>query len=104
MIGVALSWFLLHTTFTLHYAHLFYGDAEEATASARGLIFPGESQPDYLDFAYFSFVIGMTFQVSDINITSRKIRRMALLHGTISFFFNTIIVALTVSILAGFKH
>ena len=66
-----------------------------------GLIFPGEDKPDYLDFAYFSFVLGMTFQVSDIQISSKPLRKLALLHGILSFGFNTIIVALTINIIAG---
>lgn len=65
------------------------------------MIFPSENIPDYLDFAYFSFVIGMTFQVSDIQITDKKIRRLVLLHGLISFILNTFVVALTVNFIAG---
>ncbi len=104
MIGVALSWILLHTIFTIHYAHLFYDDDGQDTGiSSGGLDFPNESHPDYLDFAYFSFVVGMTFQVSDVTISARKIRRLVLLHGIISFLFNTIIVALTISIMANFN-
>jgi uncharacterized membrane protein len=57
--------------------------------------------PDYWDFLYFSFVIGMTCQVSDVQVTSRAMRRMTLLHGVLSFFFNTVILALSVSLLAG---
>ncbi|MCZ4225365.1 DUF1345 domain-containing protein [Pedobacter rhodius] len=96
--GMFLSWVLVHTTFTMRYAHLFYGDSENKNG---GLDFPGEEKPDFIDFAYFSFVIGMTFQVSDVEISSRKIRRLALLHSIISFIFNTVIVALTINALAG---
>lgn len=104
LLGVGLSWLLLHSIFTLHYTHLFYGDNRTLKdATIGGLNFPGEDTPDYLDFAYFAFVIGMTFQVSDINITARNIRRLALLHGIISFLFNTIIVALTISIITNLK-
>ena len=104
LIGVGLSWMLLHTIFTIRYAHFYYdiNDMKSSTHSG-GLEFPKENEPDYIDFAYFSFVIGMTFQVSDVSITSRRIRRMALLHGLISFVFNAIIVALTISILANLK-
>lgn len=104
LIGVGLSWLLLHTVFTIRYAHFYYDirDRKSGVLSG-GLEFPKEDQPDYIDFAYFSFVIGMTFQVSDVNITSRKIRRFVLMHGLISFAFNTIIVALTISILANLK-
>lgn len=96
------SWLLVHTIFALRYAHLFYGDHPDRTGDiASGLNFPEEQQPDYLDFAYFSFVLGMTFQVSDVEITSRRIRRIALMHGILSFGFNTIIVALTINVIAG---
>lgn len=105
MLGVALSWFLLHTTFTLRYAHLYYVDTLSKENLHRGGInFPGgKDEPDYFDFAYFSFVIGMTFQVSDVQITSKNIRRVVLLHGLISFIFNTIIVALTINTIANFS-
>lgn len=66
-----------------------------------GLEFPNEKKPDYLDFTYFAFVIGMTFQVSDVDITSKRIRRLAWMHGVLSFAFNTIIVALTINIISG---
>jgi len=92
---------LIHTSFTLRYAHIFYGDHEtKPNMHAGGLDFPGDALPDYLDFAYFSFVLGMTFQVSDVQITSRRFRRLALLHGMISFVFDTTMIALTINILA----
>ena len=73
-----LSWFLIHTIFTLRYAHIFYGDDDEKPEMhAGGLEFPGDKKPDYLDFAYFSFVLGMTFQVSDVQITSKQLRRIS---------------------------
>lgn len=102
MLGVALSWFLLHTTLTLHYAHLYYTYTfSEQHQHKGGINFPEEiDRPDYLDFAYFSFVIGMTFQVSDVQVTSQGMRRLVLLHGLISFIFNTIIVALTINTIA----
>jgi uncharacterized membrane protein len=95
-----ISWMMVHTTYAFHYAHLFY-DPVEGTQAAEGLNFPNENEPDYLDFAYFSFVIGMTFQVSDIQVTSTKIRRQSLLHGLISFGLNTFVVALTFNLIAG---
>ncbi|HSN07764.1 MAG TPA: DUF1345 domain-containing protein, partial [Hanamia sp.] len=99
--GMLFSWILIHTIFTLRYAHIFYGDHEtKPNTHAGGLDFPGESLPDYLDFAYFSFVLGMTFQVSDVQITSKRFRRLALLHGFISFIFDTTMIALTINILA----
>src|SRR3954465_13876705 len=79
--SIAMSWFLIHTTYTFHYAHMFYDSApEDETQDAQGLSFPSCEEPDYLDFAYFSFVIGCCFQVSDVTINSRFIRRSALLH------------------------
>jgi uncharacterized membrane protein len=95
------SWLMTHTTFCLRYAHEFYSQSPGAPQIDGGLQFPGETAPDYLDFAYFSLVLGMTFQVSDVQITSRKLRRLAALHGLLSFLFNTVIVALTVNIAAG---
>ncbi len=101
--GMVLSWFLIHTIFTLRYAHLFYGDADENPGThAGGLEFPNDKRPDYLDFAYFAFVLGMTFQVSDVQITSKRLRRIAMFHGLLSFGYNTIMIALTINLIAGF--
>jgi uncharacterized membrane protein len=97
--GVICSWFLLHTIFTYRYALLYYGDHPlDPDLHTVGLQIPNELWPDYLDFAYFAFVIGMTFQVSDIEISSRTIRRVALMHGILSFLFNTVIVALAINV------
>lgn len=95
-----LSWLLAHTMFALTYAHEWY-ERDGAGALRQGLAFPGEDRPDYLDFLYFSTGIGMTFQVSDVQVTSRHLRRLVLLHGLVSFLFNTVIVALSVNIAAG---
>jgi uncharacterized membrane protein len=98
-----LSWLLVHTVFTLHYAHGYYGpseDEDDEDGLVGGLEFPSEKQPDYWDFMYFSYVVGMTSQVSDVQISGRELRRLALIHGVVSFFFNTIILALTINILA----
>jgi len=101
---VLLSWLLLHTTFAIRYAHLYHDHNKLNTGSnVGGLDFPTKEEPDYLDFAYFSFVIGMTFQVSDVQVSSRVIRRFVLMHGLISFVFNTVIVALTINTIAGFN-
>jgi uncharacterized membrane protein len=96
-----LSWLVTHVTFAFRYAHEFYARDLGGPDVDRGLDFPGETEPDYLDFMYFSLVLGMTFQVSDVQITSRTLRRVAALHGLISFLFNTVIVALTVNLAAG---
>ena len=103
--GMLFSWAMVHTIFCFHYANLYYGnDTTDPTKHAEGLEFPKEKKPDYLDFAYFSFVIGMTFQVSDVDITSRSIRRLALLHGLLSFTLNTFVVALTINLIAGLMN
>lgn len=102
---IVCSWILVHTVFTLRYAHLYYRSAEsERNGRAqhqRGLEFPNDAEPDFLDFTYFSFVIGMTFQVSDVTISSREIRRLALVHALLSFAFNTLLVALTINVVSG---
>lgn len=95
--AVASSWIMVHSVFTFRYAHLFYGNHARPDKHIGGLEFPQEPEPDYFDFAYFSFVIGMTSQVSDVAISSRIMRRTALMHGVLSFGFNTIIIALTIS-------
>jgi uncharacterized membrane protein len=95
---IALSWAVVHTAFALHYAHDYYRGTKPG-----GLQFPsGEKQDhaDYWDFVYFSFVIGMTAQVSDVGITDKTIRRTATVHGLISFVYNTALVALMVNIAA----
>jgi len=94
---IVLSWGFTHTMFALHYAHEYY---EENQGRGGGLTFPGEAPPDYWDFVYFSFVVGMTSQVSDVAITCRPIRRTVTAHGIVSFAFNAALVALTVNIAA----
>lgn len=95
IVTIGLSWATIHTTFALHYAHDYY-----RSDSDGGLKFPGGAAPDYWDFVYFSFVIGMTAQVSDVGITDRIIRRTATAHGVTSFIFNTALLALMVNIAA----
>jgi uncharacterized membrane protein len=101
IVAVGASWLLVHTVFTLRYAHAYY-DTDEAGSDVGGLIFPGnDPEPDYLDIAYFAFVVGMTAQTADVSISGRTLRRLALLHGLISFVFNTTLVALVISGIAG---
>jgi uncharacterized membrane protein len=95
------SWLMTHTTFAFRYAHEYYEIDPGGVGIVGGLEFPGERRPDYLDFLYFALVLGMTFQVSDVQITARKFRRLAAAHGLLSFLYNTIILALTVNIAAG---
>jgi uncharacterized membrane protein len=96
--SLMLSWLFMNTVFALHYAHDFYRNETQDPAALK---FPGTDEPDYWDFAYFATVIGMTFQVSDVQIIDRSIRHVALAHGIISFFFNVIIIALSVNAVAG---
>lgn len=95
------SWLMTHTTFAFRYAHEYYEIDPNGAGIVGGLEFPDEKRPDYLDFLYFSLVIGMTFQVSDVQITARKFRRLAAAHGVLAFLFNTIILALTINLAAG---
>ena len=103
-----IAWVFSNLLFALHYAHLFYIPGDDSDAPGRGdgedqdsggLDFPGDEMPDYGDFAYFSFVLGMTFQVSDVSITSKRIRRLALYHSIAAFLFDIIVVALSVSLI-----
>lgn len=98
MSTIVLSWFFVHTEFALHYAHEFYGEGRDKRTG--GLSFPGRQPPDYWDFLYFSLVIAMTSQVSDVAVTSRSLRGVISMHGVLSFFFNLGILALTVNMLS----
>jgi uncharacterized membrane protein len=95
---ITLSWLFTHTIFALHYAYEYYGVLGDG---GSGLEFPNEKEPDYWDFMYFSLVIGMTSQVSDVPVSDRTIRRMVAAHGVFSFLFNATLIALTVNIAAG---
>ena len=94
--SIPLGWLMLHTLAAFHYANLFYAPAPGG-GDAGGLAFPGTSEPGPWDFLYFSFVIGMTAQVSDVAVCSTPLRQSALVHGVASFFYNTVIVALAVN-------
>ncbi len=100
---VFLSWVTLHVIYAVHYAHIYYDPAEQKSGGKvkGGLEFPGTKDPDYWDFVYFSFVIGMTCQVSDVQITARHLRHLATAQGIIAFFYNTVVVALAVNVVAG---
>jgi uncharacterized membrane protein len=102
--AVFLGWFLIHTLFTFRYAHLYYYDDDEDNEADRGLTFPGTQSPNDYDFAYFAFVIGMTFQVSDVQIVDSGVRRVVLFHGLISFGYNTTILALVINLVSGLIH
>jgi uncharacterized membrane protein len=100
---ILLSWFFMNTIFSLHYAHGYYGDADPTSEykAVGGLVFPGQPKPDYWDFMYFSCVVGMTFQVSDVQIEDHSLRRIVLAHSVLAFFFNVVVLALTINIVAG---
>lgn len=95
---ILLSWTFVHTIFSFHYAHEFYGEGGDGKIG--GLRFPDDPEPDYRDFLYFALVIGMTSQVSDVAVTSKVIRRMVAMHGVLSFFFNLVVLALTVNMVS----
>jgi uncharacterized membrane protein len=95
---IVLSWAFIHSMFALHYAHEFYGNGRDGIVG--GISFPDDNEPDYWDFCYFAFTIGMCAQVSDATISSKSIRRTALSHSVISFVFNAALLALTVNIAA----
>jgi uncharacterized membrane protein len=99
--ALLLSWLLIHTLFAFHYARLYYYLPSEGKQHHRGLRFPDDDEPDYLDFAYYSFVVGMTSQVSDVDVLSRPMRRLTLIHGVLSFVYNIAILAMSINIIGG---
>ena len=92
------SWLLIHTLYAFHYARRYYASGEDPQTDSRGVRFPGRENPDYFDFAYYSFVVGMTSQVSDVDVTAHHMRRLTLMHSILSFIFNIAILALSVNI------
>ena len=107
IIGVPLGWFTLHTVMAFHYANVFYGQTADdggKCIDAGGLAFPGGGTPTVVDFLYYSFVVAMTAQVSDVQVMTTEMRRLTLVHGIASFFFNTVILALAVNVAAGLSH
>ncbi|MDB4986702.1 MAG: putative transrane protein [Myxococcaceae bacterium] len=97
LIAAVSSWLLMHTSYALHYAHLFYRD----DGDEKALLFPACDAPSGMDFAYFSFTLGMCYQVSDVSIQSTRVRRAALGHALLSFVFNTAVLALTLNLVLG---
>lgn len=95
ILSIGLAWAVVHTVFTLRYAHEYYGEPE------GGIDFPGGESPTYVDFAYFAFGIGMAFQVSDTAITSSRIRGTVLTHTFVAYLFGTAIIAATINVVAG---
>lgn len=100
MSSLAGAWLLIQTTFALRYARAYYRPPIDSKEPARGLVFPGVKEPDYLDFLYYAAVVGMTSQVSDVAIHSRHMRRMTLTHSLLSFAFNLVVLAVAVNVFA----
>ena len=94
------SWLLIQTVFGFHYARRYYRDERQQPAGSGGLAFPGGADPDYMDFAYYSFVVGMTSQVSDVRVISPIMRRMTLVHAVLAFVFNIAVLALSINTIA----
>ncbi len=101
VIAMMVSWLFIQTIFAFHYAHRYYQHDKANDAEGPSLTFPGDVEPDYFDFMYYSYVVGMTSQVSDVQVTSREMRRLTLVHGVLSFAFNLLIVALSINVVAG---
>ncbi len=99
--ALAASWLFIQTIFTFRYAHLYYHGEKQDEPDGPGLQFPGGQDPDYFDFLYYAHVVGMTSQVSDVQVTSREMRRLTLIHGVLSFGFNMLILALSINVVAG---
>ena len=99
--ALLLSWLLIQTLFAFHYARWYYSREKETKTHRGGLRFPGDKEPDYLDFAYYAFVVGMTSQVSDVCVMTRQMRRLTLVHGVLAFIFNIAILAMSINIIGG---
>lgn len=101
LVALAGSWLMIHTIYAFHYAHRYYIDQKGGMPDG-GLDFPGKDDaPEYFDFLYYSFVIGMTSQVSDVQATSKEMRRITLFHSVLAFAFNMLVLALSVNVVAG---
>jgi uncharacterized membrane protein len=99
IVTLVLAWLFSNSVYALHYAHLFYSDCDGDGKDAGGLEIPNCAEPDYWDFLYFSFTLGMTFQTSDVEISSRQIRRVTLGHCLAAFVFNIGVLAFTINVL-----
>lgn len=96
-----LAWLFSNMVYALHYAHLYYSPKPKNGGDCAGIDFPGDDEPDYWDFIYFAFTLGMTFQTSDVEISSRRIRRIVILHCFAAFIFNIGVLAFTINVLGG---
>jgi uncharacterized membrane protein len=100
LVALVGSWLMMHTIYAFHYAHRYYIDRRDGSPDG-GLDFPGKDEPDYFDFLYYAYVVGMTTQVSDVQATSREMRRLTLVHSVLAFAFNMLVLALSVNVVAG---
>ncbi|MDH6593512.1 putative membrane protein [Variovorax sp. TBS-050B] len=100
LVALVGSWLMMHTIYAFHYAHRYYIDQRDGAVDG-GLDFPGRQAPDYFDFLYYAYVVGMTSQVSDVQATSREMRRLTLVHSVLAFAFNMLVLALSVNVVAG---
>lgn len=101
MAALGISWLLIQTVFAFRYAHVYYQEELRVGVHGTGLVFPGNQAPDYFDFLYYAHVVGMTSQVSDVVVTSRRMRRLTLIHSVTSFAFNMLVLALSINLVAG---
>ena len=101
MVALGTTWLFIQAMFAFHYAHRYYQEEMRKEPDGAGLEFPGQLAPDYFDFLYFSHVVGMTSQVSDVQVTSREMRQITLAHSLLSFAFNIVILALSINVIAG---
>jgi uncharacterized membrane protein len=101
MVALGSTWLFMQAMFAFHYAHRYYQEEKRREPDGAGLEFPGNLPPDYFDFLYFSHLVGMTSQVSDVQVTSREMRQITLAHSLLSFAFNIVILALSINVIAG---
>lgn len=98
---LAIAWLFSNTVYALHYAHLFYGSTSGSKGDAGGIDFPGTKAPDYWDFLYFAWTLGMTFQTSDVSINGAHVRKIVTFHCLAAFVFNLGVLAFTINVLGG---
>ena len=101
VVALIASWLFIQTIFAFRYAHRYYQEEKRNEPDGPGLRFPGGLDPDYFDFLYYAHVVGMTSQVSDVQVTSREMRRLTLVHSVLSFGFNMLVLALSINVVAG---
>ena len=100
MLALTSAWLVIHTLFAYRYAHHYYQEEMQHEPDGPGLVFPGQRAPDYFDFLYYALVVGMTSQVSDVQVTSREMRHLTLVHSVLSFAFNMLVLALSINVVA----